>query len=271
MAKQYNSNMHNSKYTYALLSLIYSIIATYCAGELSEQIARFLVINGLGFPIREQLNILMVVFFYYIYIKFYEPPKNTIKFGNLSGFFISIITILLILLISWSFMIFSWQIKDFKLNISSNIDPIAIAASIIFMIMHGFAEQFLIQKLAQQNFDAMFGRNAGILAAGFAFASLQTWQGYSDIIYIINSFMIGVLMAMFAIKFGIMAAATMHGLWTFFETQLLPLFFSYNIINKPFLNIGTDSYGSLFFGVICLIFSLLFYKYSLERANINKI
>ena len=232
---------------------IYCLLATFFAGLASENIALSATFNGLKLPIREPLNLLIVFLFFYLFPRFFGKFEfSEINWGRPYASLIGILVPLLLIIIVWGIFYFTGSLIIDSISLSPNIISFPIILSLVFVLIHGAAEQLLINKIGQEVFAQKFGVWGGILAAGIMFAALQALQGYDSPIYIINSLIFGALLGILAQVFGLMAAAIAHGVWTWAEIIVLPQILQYHLVPNFISGGGQDSYSSPIFAIVAL-------------------
>ncbi|KAF0117505.1 MAG: hypothetical protein FD163_1510 [Hyphomonadaceae bacterium] len=253
------ANVPKLKQIIALVSsAIYVVAATYFAGLASTNIAYGLAFKGIAIPVREPLNIGIVLAFYWLFLKYQRNlVNNPMPIGGLKAVFFGVGTTIILLSATWFGL---WQIRALTNFTPSPIDQqaaIGVIFGFVFVFIHGLSEQWLLQKIGQQLFAQFYGKWVGILSAGAMFAILQALQGYATPIYIVNSVVFGVLMAIMAAKFGILAAAAAHGFWTWAEVIYLPAAFDFHLSAGLFSGQRQDSYSSLIFTLVAAALCLI--------------
>lgn len=237
---------------------VYVVLATFLAGLASTNIAYGFAFDGLKIPLREPLNLGIVLVFYWLFLKY--QPNAIITQMSIGGFWSACFGIgatIVLLLAVW--LIF-WQTGVLANIAARTIDgqtALSIAVGFIFVFIHGLSEQWLIQKIGQQLLANTYGIWAGLIGAGAMFAILQALQGYNAPIYMLNSFAFGVFMAILAHKFGLLAAAAAHGFWTWGEVIYLPTAFTFQFRPAVFVGYGPDSYGSIVFTIVTTLLCLI--------------
>jgi|GEM_PF-5086545 membrane protease YdiL (CAAX protease family) len=249
----------NTKSILALLLLAaYVVLAAYFAGIISTSIAYSLTFLGVIIPIREPINLGLVFVFYWLILK-YKPDlvQSKMPIGGGWGVMFGIATTLVLLAIVWLFLFLLGILRIIDLRVMDTQATIGIFTGLLFVFLHGLSEQWLIQKLGQQIFTSHFGKWVGVICAGIMFAALQALQGYSEPIYVVNSLVFGVFMAILALRFGVIAAASAHCIWTWTEVVLLPALFDFEFRQGTATVHGLDSYGSPIFTIVVVILCLI--------------
>jgi hypothetical protein len=122
------------------------------------------------------------------------------------------------------------------------------------LCLHGLAEQWLIQRVAQDTCEQWRGPWAGLAAAGLVLAGIQAAQGYAHPVEVVNSCLLGVLFALIARgPAGLAGAAIAHGLWSWTASAGVMELIGHQVL--PGLAGGTqfDPYGSPLFGLVLLV------------------
>lgn len=242
---------------HAIIYAIISIFCVYIAGEASKIIAFFANDKGINFPIREFINLALILVFAKIFF-----AKNNDLISPKDFNFIAII----IGVFCASFIVFgSWAIALFTKTISivpkSNFANITLLFSAIILFIHGFCEEFIAQKFVRTKLVENYGRLNGILLCALIFPTIQFLQGYRSPIVIIDSYLIGLIFTILANMFGYIAAAALHGIWTWLELVLFPEILTLKVYQNNIWFSQNDTYGSLSLLIICLvlIFALSFF------------
>ena len=264
---------------------IFALLATFLAGIVSSDISATLIRWGLNLPLREPINLAIIIGFYLLWLKLAKKPfgngefNGPIKFGNLKSFIIGAVVCALILGLSWGSLLVTNHIESSAKpkEIGNALLVISLIYSLFFVLLHGLAEQFLLGVIAQNYAIGKLGYFGGIIIGATLFLLLQTLQGYQTIGLMLSSFAIGLVLAILAQKYGVLAAASLHGFWTWFEVSVLPQFFAIKLKSNIFAAGGTDTYGSMAFTIISFIVALVLYwglgvsKTLLYKSNNDKI
>jgi|GEM_PF-2773611 len=121
------------------------------------------------------------------------------------------------------------------------------------LILHGCAEEIVFRGIVQEAAIALFGVRGGVVFAALGWTLLQFFQGYTSPMHILNSFLVGLGFGLVALRAGVLAAGTAHGLWTWAETRLFgfgplasPPLFDLDVVTPNFwTGPFSDTYGGL--------------------------
>lgn len=252
--------------------IIYAILCIFCvfiAGETSKTIAFIAIDKGINFPIREFINLVIILLFARM---FFAKQNNliAIKDFSFSAILIGAFCALFIVSGSWIIALFT---KTISISLKNNFTYVPILLSFIILFIHGFCEEFIAQKFVRIKLIDNFGLLNGILLCALIFPIIQFLQGYRNPIFIIDSYLLGLIFTILANRFGYISAAALHGVWTWLELVLAPelLELKVNLNNIWFSQ--SDTYGSVSLLIICvvLIFALsLFDIFGYKNAHDKK-
>lgn len=262
------ANFYNGSIVKVAGAAIFAIAATFIAGLASADISAGLVQLGVNFPLREPFNFAIVYGFFYLWqkleanqeVNFCQTP--IIFIGGIKAFIIGIIICLFVLIPPWAILTIG---KQASLVVARNtlIDlPIIITTLVlplIILVLHGLAEQFLMGFIAQETASRKFGFRAGIIIAAFVFCILQYLQGYRTIGFIFSSLSFGLILGILTYRFGLWAAASLHGIWAWTELALIPQFYTIKFKDNLIAGGTSDSYSSLVFALVCLAVAICLY------------
>lgn len=254
---------------HAIIYAIISIFCIYIAGEASRIIAFFANDKGINFPIREFINLVIILLFAKIFFA-RENELVTIKDFNLSAIIIGAFCASFIVFGSWAIALFT---RTISIASKSNFANITLFFSFIILFIHGFCEEFIAQKFVRTKFVKTYGRLNGILLCALIFPIIQFLQGYRSPIFIIDSYLIGLVFTILANRFGYISAAAMHGIWTWLELVLFPEILTLKVNQNNIWFSQSDTYGSVSLLIICmvLIFALsLFDIFGYKNAHDKK-
>lgn len=242
---------------HAIIYAIISILCVYIAGETSKIIAFFANNKGINLPIREFINLAIILLF----AKMFFASENNliaIKDFNFSAILIGVLCALLIVCGSWAIALFA---KTISISFKNNFIYGPLLFSFIILFIHGFCEEYIAQKIVRIKLVENYGLLNGILLCALIFPIIQFLQGYRNPLFIIDSYLLGLIFTILANRFGYISAAALHGIWTWLELVVAPelLVLKVNQNNAWFSQ--SDTYGSASLLIICvvLIFALLFF------------
>ncbi len=89
------------------------------------------------------------------------------------------------------------------------------------LFLHGLAEEAVLRGLVQRCVEGAAGRLAGVIAGALAFVGVQALQGYAAPMEIATTFALGVGVGLICTRYGLLAAAGVHGAWSWTETFIL--------------------------------------------------
>lgn len=254
---------------HAIIYAIISIFCVYIAGEASKIIAFFANDKGINFPIREFINLALILVFAKIFF-----GKNddliSLKDFNFIAILIGVFCALFIVFGSW---VIAFITKTISIVPKTNFANITLLFSAIILFIHGFCEEFIAQKFVRTKLVENYGRLNGILLCALIFPTIQFLQGYRSPIFIIDSYLIGLVFTILANRFGYIAAAALHGIWTWLELVLFPEILTLKVNQTNIWFSQNDTYGSVSLLIICLvlIFALsLFDIFGYKNAHDKK-
>lgn len=244
-----------------------AIAACACAllaGNVSEVLAQVLL-QRFGAPfLREPLNAGIALALLWGWQKWrpagnYSPPKwGRVAIGlGLGGFIGAALPMSALVIMS------VLGVATLK---GPTVEPHILAIPVIFVVIHGLAEESLIRGIAQREGHTYFGPLAGVCLAALSFAVLQGLQGYVGLVQICNSALFGGVLGFLALgPGGIWTAVGAHAGWTWLETTLLGG--SGQIVKSSswLAGMGHDSYGSPLFSIVLII--VLCGQYVLHRRT----
>jgi hypothetical protein len=258
------------------MSLFYALIAiitVVLCGKASDLIAMSLANMGTEFPIRDLINLgLILVIINLGFAK--KKPIITISEINTDAIFSGVSVGFLLVGIAWIIAILKNGVLIGYAPQDGNLLPIF--GGFFILLLHGFAEQFIIQKFVRQYLIKDFGIIGGTLITALCFPIIQALQGYYQPIYLINGIVIGLLFTLLANLYGAVAPSVAHSIWSWLELITIPqIYFFFVRPNNPFFS-GNDTYGSYSIMISggCLLFALLLlqiFSYKGEKkANYDK-
>jgi membrane protease YdiL (CAAX protease family) len=228
------------------------VIFAYVAGNVSTNLAMWLVSIGGPPYLREPLNLIMALLYLALWSRWqpaaaYSPPKwGHIAIGLPLGILVGIALPAMAL---WSMS--SLGVAAIQ---GPQIEPIALFVPFIFLIAHGFAEESLVRAIAQRNAHYALGPLAGVAISGLCFMALQALQGYLSIPHVINSFLFGACLGFLVLgRGGIWGAIGAHAGWSWLETSVLGQAGQIVKTGSWLSGVGADSYGSPVFSVVLII------------------
>lgn len=89
------------------------------------------------------------------------------------------------------------------------------------LFLHGLAEEAVLRGLVQRTVAGASGPLAGALAGALAFVGVQALQGYAAPLELATTFMLGLGIGLVCARHGLMAAAGVHGAWSWAESFVL--------------------------------------------------
>lgn len=89
------------------------------------------------------------------------------------------------------------------------------------LFLHGLAEEAVLRGLVQRYMSGAFGSLLGITAGAIAFVGVQALQGYAAPLEIATTFLLGMGIGLVCRRHGLLAAAGVHGAWSWTETFVL--------------------------------------------------
>ncbi len=255
---------------HAIIYAIICIICVFVAGEISKTIAFLLIDKGINFPIREFLNLAIILLFARI---FFAPNDAliSIKDFNFAAILIGVFCALFIVFGSWAIAFFT---NTISLSLKNNPINIGIIFSLIVLLIHGFCEEYIAQKFVRIKFVENYGLIKGILLCALIFPIVQFFQGYRNIFFIIDSYLLGLIFTLLATRFTYIAAATLHGIWTWLELVVAPELLVLKVNQQNIWFSQSDTYGSVSLLIICaiLIFALsLFVVFGYKSVHDKKL
>lgn len=228
-----------------LLAVLIALAGTVAAGFASAELAGLLVTAGLQVPLREPLNLLMVLAVGWLAFS-RLGPATAIRLGQAGpGAMVGAVVALGVLLAAWGLLIATGAASSPRW-IGDSTAPVALAAfALPWMVLHGLSEQYLVHRLAQDRAERWRGAWAGILVAALVWTGVQALQGYVAPVLLVNSFLLGCLFGLVARgPGGVLAAGLAHGLWSWLETVVWRSLWQWQL--EPGLGaVGDqDSYGT---------------------------
>lgn len=265
--KRQIAKLSNSRIVRTAGAAVFALAATFIAGAASSDLAIGLVQMGLNLPLREPLNFAIVFGFFLLWQRL--SPKTEVNFcqskaiiyGDLKSLLLGALAIAFVLGASWLILILLNQVANFgKLDTKFELAlALGLVFSLSFILIHGLAEQFLLAFVAQETATQKYGTLFGILIVAFVFCTLQYLQGYRSIGYILSSIGFGLLIGVLSKRFGMIAAASLHGFWTWIETVLIPTFYKTSFKENLFAGGTADTYQSLAFAIVCTLVAICLY------------
>jgi membrane protease YdiL (CAAX protease family) len=234
-------------------AVIAACIFAYFAGSASSSIAQTLVQFGGPNYLREPLNAGIALLCLMMWQKWrpaarYSSPKwGHVSIGLPVGMLVGIALPALAL----------WFLASTgNANIvGPTINPIALGVPVIFLIVHGFAEESLVRGIAQREGHSFFGALIGIGLAAICFCALQALQGYYGLWHLINSALFGACLGFLALgPGGIWTAIGAHAGWSWLEIAVLGQAGQITKSNAWLAGTGPDSYGSPAFSLVLITF-----------------
>jgi membrane protease YdiL (CAAX protease family) len=224
----------------------------FLAGNLSSASAQLAVqLGGLSF-VREPINAALALALLWAWQKWrpgaiYSPPKW--------GQFIYGIPIGLCLGIALPALALSIMSLAGAATIKPPIGgALTLVVPLVFLLIHGLAEEALIRGIAQREGHNYFGPLGGIALAAICFCALQTLQGYGGLWQIINSLLFGAVLGFLALgQGGIWAAIGAHAGWTWLELGALGGAGQIVKTTNWLAGSGHDSYGSPAFTLVLAV------------------
>lgn len=228
-----------------LLAVPLALAGTLAAGDLSAELAGRLVSAGVQVPLREPLNLLMVLVVGWLAFGSLGPP-TVIRLGQAGpGVLVGAVMALGVLLGAWGLLIATGAASSPRW-IGDSTTPVALAVfALPWMVLHGLSEQYLVHRLAQDRAERWRGAWAGILVAALVWTVAQALQGYVAPVLLVNSFLLGCLFGLVARgPGGVLAAGLAHGLWSWLETVVWRSLWQWNLEPGAGAVRDQDSYGT---------------------------
>lgn len=226
------------------------------AGNASTSLAQFAVQSGGPPYMREPLNALIAGLLYLMWrrwrptARLSSPKWGHVAIGLMLG---TCLGVLLPGAALWGLSLAG--AATFK---GPAISGIALLVPFLFLIVHGFAEESLVRGIAQREAHHGFGALGGVGISSICFCVLQGFQGYVDIVNIVNGALFGACLGFLALgPGGIWSAIGAHAGWSWLEIAVLGQ--PGQIVKSASWLAGTgpDSYGSPMFTVILLTVTLI--------------
>lgn len=249
-------NIRNNKFKIILFAFFCAFI-TYFFGELSTQFALLISNSIIDFPIKDILNFALIFAFYKIIFAKIKIENQILYSNPFKNAFFGAFIIAAWLLITW-FILAKFNFLEINVNLKKGWQFQIFIGSFL-IIFHSSSEQLLLQKIIRPILNNNFTSFLAIILGALSFTFVQFLQSYSQPIYLINSFLIGIVFVIIGNKFGLWGGIFAHGFWSWFELIFLPNIFDFNLHGKNNFLIGNDSYGTYILSItgICLIFVLL--------------
>jgi membrane protease YdiL (CAAX protease family) len=131
---------------------------------------------------------------------------------------------------------------------------LTLVVPLVFLLIHGLAEESLVRGIAQREGHNYFGPLGGIALAAICFCALQTLQGYGGVWQVTNSLLFGAVLGFLALgKGGIWAAIGAHAGWTWLELGVLGGEGQIAKTTNWLAGSGHDSYGSPAFTLVLIV------------------
>ncbi len=229
-----------------------AIIFAFVAGDVSTNLASWLVQSGGPSFLREPINAAMALLFLALWNRWqlltaYSAPKwGHIAFGLSVGLLVGVALPAVAL---WIMVMANAAIIK-----PPQVDSIALLVPFLFLILHGFAEESVLRAIAQRAAHHSFGALVGIGIAALCFCLLQCAQGYLSVWNIINSLLFGACLGFLALgPGGIWSCVGAHAGWSWLETAALGQPGQIAKSTTWFAGSGPDSYGSPLFTLVLIV------------------
>lgn len=241
-----------------LLAVLVALAGTVAAGVASAELAGLLVSAGVQLPLREPLNLLMVLAVGWLAFRRLGPP-TAIRLGQVGpGVMAGALLALGVLLGAWGLLIATGAASSPRW-IGDSTAPVALAVfALPWMVLHGLSEQYLVHRLAQDRAGRWRGAWPGIVIAALVWTGVQALQGYVAPVLLVNSFLLGCLFGLVARgPGGVLAAGLAHGLWSWLETVVWRSLWQWNLEPGAGAVRDQDSYGTWALTLVLLAVLLL--------------
>lgn len=228
-----------------LLAVLIALGGTVAAGFASADLASLLVTAGLQVPLREPLNLLMVLGLGWLAFRTLGPP-TAIRLGQAGpGVMAGAAVALGVLLAAWGLLMATGAASSPRW-VGDSTAPVALAVfALPWMVLHGLSEQYLVHRLAQDRAERWRGPWPGIFVAALVWTGVQLVQGYAAPVLLVNSFLLGCLFALLARgPGGVLAAGLAHGLWSWLETVVWRSLWQWQLDPGAGAVRDQDSYGT---------------------------
>lgn len=228
-----------------VLAALVALVGTVAAGLASAELAAWLVRAGVQVPLREPLNLVMVLGIGWLAYRWLGMPQ-LIRLGRFApGLMVGSGLALGILLAAWGLLIQTGAAASPRW-VGDTTSPLALALfALPWMVLHGMSEQYLVHRLAQDRAERWRGPWPGIIVAALVWTGVQAMQGYVAPVLLVNSFLLGCLFGYVARgPGGVLAAGLAHGLWSWLETVVWRSLWTWQL--EPGLGAvrDQDSYGT---------------------------
>jgi hypothetical protein len=235
----------------ALRACVFALVGTVAAGSASL----FLVTQFRPFlpdlPLRDAINLVIVILLGLVFAQGARAAVALPAGRLLPAFGLGAAAGLVPVGLAWLVLAAAGLVAPVA---ATQTDAVALAAlALPLLCLHGLAEQWLIQRVAQETCERWRGPWAGLAAAGLVLAGVQAWQGYAHPVEVANSFVLGVLFGLVARSAaGLAGAALAHGLWSWTASAGVMELIGHQVL--PGLIGGTqlDPYGSPLFSLVLL-------------------
>lgn len=89
------------------------------------------------------------------------------------------------------------------------------------LFLHGLAEEAVLRGLIQRAAAGLSGPAGGVLAGAAGFVGVQALQGYVAPLELAATFALGIGIGIVCVRHGLLAAAGVHGAWSWTESFVL--------------------------------------------------
>lgn len=202
-----------------LLAALIALAGTVAAGVASAELAALLVSAGLQVPLREPLNLIIVLGVGWLAYRRMGPPQ-AIRLGQVGpGVVMGAGVAVGVLLGAWGLLILTGAAAAPRW-VGDTTSPLVVAVfALPWMVLHGLSEQYLVHRLAQDRAERWRGAWSGVIISALVWTGVQALQGYVAPVLLVNSFLLGCLFGLVARgPGGVLAAGLAHGLWSWLET-----------------------------------------------------